>query len=122
MDANQMMAVAVCLFALAAVGGLVMLVQVFRGAQRPWSWLAMGHGFLASAGLTLLIYASLKAGVPGLVNTGLVVLLAAAMGGGLLALKYHVNMLPLSRPIVIGHALLAVVGFLLVLVGSGVLG
>jgi hypothetical protein len=122
MDANKMMLVALALFGLAALGGLVMVFQVFTGRERPWSWLAMGHRLLAAAGLTLLIYASLMAGVPGLVNTGLVVLAAAAMGGATLALKYHVNMKPLSRPLVLGHAALAVVGFVIVLVGSGVAG
>lgn len=122
MDAATMMAVALGLFALAALGGLVMVFQVFTGRDRPWSWLAMGHGLLASAGLTLLAYAALMAGLPGLANTGLVVLLAAAMGGAVLALKYHVNNLPLSRPLVLGHGALAVVGFVLVLLGSGVAG
>lgn len=118
MDAPTMTQFATWLFAIAAVGGLVMAFQVFRGRDRPWSWLAMGHGFLAAAGLTLLVYATAMAGVPRLVNVGLVVLLAAALGGVTLALKYHVKMLPLSRPIVLGHAALAIVGFILVLVGG----
>jgi hypothetical protein len=118
MDAQTMTAGAIALFAIAALGGLVMLVQVFRGADRPWSWLAMGHGFLGAAGLTLLVWATAMAGVAQLVNIGLVVLLLAALGGATLALKYHVKMLPLSRPLVLGHAALAVVGFVLVLVGS----
>ena len=118
MDAQTMTAAAIVLFALAAVGGLVMAFQVFRGAERPWSWLAMGHGFLAAAGLTLLIWATAYAGVPQLVNVGIVVLVLAALGGATLALKYHVKLLPLSRPLVLGHAALAVLGFVLVLIGS----
>jgi hypothetical protein len=118
MDGATMTQAAIWLFGIAALGGLVMLAQVFRGRDRPWSWLAMLHGFLAAAGLTLLIWATAMGFVPGLVNTGLVVLLLAAAGGATLALKYHVKMLPLSRPLVLGHAALAVVGFLLVLVGS----
>jgi hypothetical protein len=118
MNAQTMTQVAIALFAIAALGGLVMAFQVFRGRDRPWSWLAMGHGFLAAAGLTLLLYATAMGGVASLVNIGLVVLLLAALGGVYLALKYHVKMLPLSRPVVLAHAALAVVGFLLVLVGS----
>lgn len=118
MDAPTMTQFAILLFGLAALGGLVMAYQVLRGRDRPWSWLAMGHGFLAAAGLTLLVYATAMGGVSSLVNVGLVVLLAAAAGGAALALKYHVRMLPLSRPLVLGHAALAVVGFVLVLVGS----
>jgi hypothetical protein len=118
MDAPTMTQFAIILFGIAALGGLFMAFQVFRGRERPWSWLAMGHGFLAAAGLTLLVYATAMAGVPSLVNVGLVVLLAAAAGGATLALKYHVKMLPLSRPLVLGHAALAVVGFVLVLLGA----
>jgi uncharacterized membrane-anchored protein len=118
MDAPTMTQAAIILFAIAAVGGLVMAFQVFRGADRPWSWLAMGHGFLGAAGLTLLIWATAMAGVPSLVNVGLVVLLLAALGGVTLALKYHVKMLPLPKTIVLGHAAAAVVGFVLVLVGA----
>lgn len=118
MNAQTMTQFAIILFGIAALGGLVMAFQVFRGRDRPWSWLAMGHGFLGAAGLTLLLYATLIAGVPSLVNVGLVVLLAAALGGATLALKYHVRMLPLSRPLVLGHGALAVVGFVLVLLGS----
>ena len=118
MDAQTMTQFAIILFGLAALGGLVMAFQVFRGRDRPWSWLAMGHGFLGAAGLTLLVYATAMAGVAALVNVGLVVLLAAAAGGATLALKYHVKMLPLSRPLVLGHAVLAVVGFVLVLLGG----
>ena len=118
MDAQTMTQVAIILFAIAALGGLVMAFQVFRGRDRPWSWLAMLHGLLGAAGLTLLLYATAMAGVAQLVNVGLVVLVAAAIGGAYLALKYHVNMLPLSRPVVLGHAALAIVGFVLVLVGS----
>jgi hypothetical protein len=122
MDSHSMMMVALGLLGLAAVGGLVMAFQVFSGRERPWSWLAMGHGLLASAGLTLLVYASVMAGVASLVNTGLVLLVLAALGGAVLALKYHVKLLPLSRPLVLGHAALAVVGFVLVLLGSGAMG
>jgi hypothetical protein len=119
MDAPTMTQAAIILFAIGALGGLVMAFQVFTGRDRPWSWLAMVHGFIGAAGLTLLVWATAMSGVPSLVNIGLVVLLLAALGGATLGLKYHVKMLPLSRPLVIGHAAAAVVGFVLVLVGAG---
>lgn len=118
MDAPTMTQYAIWLFGIAAAGGLVMVFQLMRGRDRPWSWLAMLHGFLGAAGLTLVVYATAMAGVPSLVNIGLVVLLLAALGGVTLALKYHVRMLPLSRPIVFGHAAMAILGFILLLVGS----
>ena len=118
MDAPTMVAGAIWLFGIAALGGLVMLFQVFTGRERPWSWLAMLHGFLAAAGITLVVWATVMGSVAGQVNTGLVILLFAAMGGGYLALKYHVKMLPLNKPVVLAHAALAVTGFVLVLLGN----
>jgi hypothetical protein len=118
MDAPTMVQGAIVLFAIAAVGGLFMAFQVFTGKDRPWSWLAMGHGFLAAAGLTLLVWATTMGSVASLVNIGLVVLLLAALGGAYMALKFHVRMLPLPKTIVLGHAALAVVGFVLVLLGG----
>jgi len=119
MDAPTMVQGAIWLFAIAALGGLFMAFQVFTGRDRPWSWLAMLHGFLAAAGLTLVVWATtMGGGVASLVNIGLAVLVLAALGGVYLALKYHVKMLPLPKSIVLVHAAAAVVGFVLVLLGG----
>ena len=119
MDAPTMVQGAIWLFAIAALGGLLMALMVFKGRDRPPSWLAMLHGFLGAAGLTLLVWATtMGGGVPSLVNIGLVILLLAALGGAYMALKFHVKMLPLPKTIVLGHGALAVVGFVLVLLGG----
>jgi hypothetical protein len=58
-----MLQTATILLGLTAVGGLIMAFIRFSGAERPPSWLAMGHGLLAASGLTLLLYAGLTTGI-----------------------------------------------------------
>ncbi|MGH8139941.1 MAG: hypothetical protein ACREVV_17330 [Steroidobacteraceae bacterium] len=115
MNAITMVRTAVILLAVGALGGVVMaIVRLFRNINPP-SWLAMLHGLLAAAGITLLLYAACTAGIPQLANAGLVLLVLAALGGLVLNLKYHAQNALLPRGLLVGHALLAVIGFLLVL-------
>ena len=118
MDAVTMMKTATVLLALAAAGGLLMAILRFSGMDRPPSWIAMAHGLLAGAGLTLLLYAGFTAGIPSLAWIGLLVLATAALGGIYLNLAFHTKMLPLPKNIIVVHGLLAVVGFLLVAVSA----
>ncbi len=110
------MQAAAILFGLAAVGGLVMAVLRWSGAPRPPDWLAMAHGLLAAAGLTLLIHAAFTTGLPTLAQASLGLFVIAAAGGGYINLRYHARQLALPKPWIIGHALLAVVAFALLLV------
>jgi len=114
MDPKTLIETAVGLLAVTAVGGIVMAGMRFAGADRPPSWLAMLHGLLAGAGLTLLLYAGFAAGIPRLawIGTGLLVL--AALGGVYLNLTYHDKRMPLPKNIIVVHAVLAVAGFLCV--------
>lgn len=115
MNAITMVRTAVILLAVGALGGVVMaIVRLFQNINPP-SWLAMLHGLLAAAGITLLLYAACTAGIPQLANAGLVLLVLAALGGLVLNLKYHAQNALLPRGLLVGHALLAVIGFLLVL-------
>lgn len=82
----------------------------------PPSWLAMLHGFLAAAGATLLLYAALVIGIPSLANVGLALLLLAALGGLVLNLKYQWERVLLPRGLMIGHAVIAVIGFAIVFI------
>lgn len=118
MDAATMLKTATVLLAMTALGGIVMAVIRFAGADRPPSWLAMAHGLLAGSGLTLLLYAGFTAGLPTSVWAGIALLVLAALGGVVLNLMYHTKLLPLPKGIVIGHALVAVAGFALVFVGA----
>ena len=116
MDAATMMKTATVLMALTAAGGLLMAILRFSGMDRPPSWIAMGHGLLAGAGLTLLLYAGFTAGIPQMAWIGILVLAAAALGGIYLNLGFHTKMLPIPKNIIVVHAVLAVVGFLLIAV------
>jgi hypothetical protein len=116
MEPNSSLQVAAVLLGVGATGGLVMAGIRLKGADRPPSWLAMLHGVLAAAALTLLAYAAYTVGIPPLAKYALAVLIVAAVGGAAINLMYHAKMLPLPIPMVIGHALIAAVGFVLLLI------
>lgn len=116
MESMGMLQTAAALFAIAAAGGLVMAGIRMFGTQNPPAWLAMLHGLLAGAGLTLMLYAALTVGIPSLALWALVLLVVAALGGILMNLGYHWKLKPLPKPLMFAHAGIAVVGFLLLLV------
>ena len=109
------MQAAAVLFGVAALGGLFMAFLRWRGAPRPPDWLAMLHGLLAAAGLTLLIQAALTVGLPSLAVLSLCLFVLAALGGMLINLRYHAKQLPLPKAWIVGHAGLAVVAYALLL-------
>jgi hypothetical protein len=106
------------LLAIAAVGGLVMAGIRFAGDRQPPTALAMLHGFLAAAAVTLLLYAAATVGLPGMALGALILFLLAAGGGVILNLNYHWKKLPLPKWLVIVHAVAAVAGFLLLLAAT----
>ncbi len=108
-----MLLICITLFAIAAAGGLVMAgVRAF--AQRnPPAWLALLHGLLAGAGLTLLLLMYFVSGLPALAAWALLLFIIAAAGGVLMNLGYQWQQKPLPLPLMYGHALIAVVGFVL---------
>ena len=55
-------------------------------------------------------------GLPGLAAIALLLFLLAAAGGVYLNLNFHWKQLPLPKGLIVGHALAAVAGFLLLLV------
>ncbi len=110
-----MMKTATALLAITAVGGLGMAGIRFAGKPHPPTWLAMVHGFLAATGLTLLIYASFTVGLPARVNIAITLFLAAAAGGVMMNLRYHWKMLALPKWLVLVHAGIAIVAFLILL-------
>ena len=116
MEPYTMMRISAALFGAAALGGLLMAGIRFSGVPRPPAWLAMGHGLVAAAGLTLLIYAATIVGIPSMAQLALGLLVIAAMGGVTMNLLFHWKLRPLPIPLMILHALLAVAGFSLLLV------
>jgi hypothetical protein len=111
MDAQTMLRTAIVLLAVTALGGLLMAGMRFSGRPRPPSSIAMVHGLLAASGLTLILYAGFTSGMPGGGWGGLVLLVAAALGGLVLNLRYHAEKLELPIGLMLGHAGLAVAGF-----------
>jgi hypothetical protein len=110
MDTQLMLRTGIVLLALTAVGGLLAAAFRFSGRPHPPSLVAMLHGLLAAAGLTLVLYVAIVNGVPGAAWLGLVALLAAVLGGLVLNLGYHWKNQPLPIWLVLAHAALAVTG------------
>ena len=113
-----MLKIAVLIFAIGAVGGLVMATRVLRNQLAPWA-LSLLHAALGATGLVLTAIVVLgKTGdVPKIVPIALLILVVAALGGFFLASFHARRQLP-SRAIVFTHAGLAVVGFLLLAGGA----
>jgi hypothetical protein len=118
-DVLQALRTAAVLFGIAALGGIVMTLIRLRGAPRPPTLIAMIHGLLAAAGLTLLVYFAVVAGLPPLVKVATVILALAAAGGAFLAIRFHAQLQPLPIPIVLVHGLLAVTGFVVLVYALG---
>jgi hypothetical protein len=115
---NLMLQSATGVFVVAALGGLVMAGIRLFGKRNPPVWLTMAHGLLAGAGLTLLIYAALTSSIPQLAMFALLLFLVAAAGGMVMNLGYQWKQRPLPVPLLVGHALLAIVAFVLLLGAS----
>jgi hypothetical protein len=105
---------AVLLFAAAAVIGLYMAVQHFRGRTPPTAGLAILHGLLAVTGVVFLLLGVLEIGF-GTAHTWALVLFGAAALGGLYLVSHHMRQRPLPNGVIIIHALVAVVAFLILL-------
>ena len=118
MEPALMMQTATGLLAVSAAGGLIMAAIRFSGKPHPPIALAMLHGFLAGAALTLLIYAYFTVGLPGMAQLALLLFLAAAAGGAFMNLNFHWKMLPLPKWLVLVHAGIAVCGFVLLVVAT----
>jgi len=110
------MKTAACLLAITAIGGMTMAGLRFAGKAQPPAWLAMVHGFLAGSAATLLLYAYFTVGLPPLGAWALLLLLIAAAGGAFMNLNYHWKILPLPIGLMLGHAGLGAVGFILLIV------
>jgi uncharacterized membrane protein AbrB (regulator of aidB expression) len=118
MNAQTLLQTVIALFALSAVGGLTMLAIRLGKGHNPPAWLAMGHGFLAAAGLTLLVFGVLTKQLPALANLATLLLVGAALGGVVLNLGFDQKGKLLPQGLMWGHALLAVSGVVLLLLAA----
>ena len=105
---------AALLFAAAAVVGLYMAVQHFRGRTPPAAAVAILHGLFAVSGIVALLLGVRAIGFGGAHTWALVVFGVAALGG-LYLVSHHMRQKPLPNGVIIVHALVAVVAFLILL-------
>jgi hypothetical protein len=110
------MNVALALFAVAALGGIVLAIIRFKGQPYPPMALALVHGAVAAAGLVTLIVLVAQAQGSSSAKTALVLFVVAALGGFALFF-HHVRKVALPVWLVVVHALVAVVAFLILLLG-----
>ena len=109
-----MLTYAVIVFAVAALGGLVLASYVLQGRLAPWA-LSLLHAGLGAIGLLLVIYAAITTtGISHAAMIALVILVVAALGGFYLA-SIHLRNQVAPRSVVFIHAGVAVIGFLTLL-------
>ena len=108
-----MLTIAVLLFAIGAVGGLILANSVLRGRMASWG-LSLLHAALGAAGLVLTAIVVLggSTDVAKIVPTALIILVVAALAGFFLA-SYHARQISPPKGAVVAHAAIAVVGFIL---------
>jgi hypothetical protein len=110
----------IVLFAIAALAGATMAVMHFKGTSPPRPVFAVLHGVFAASGLVVLLLTLLKVGFGGTPGIALGVLTLAALGGFAL-LSVHLRGKALPSGLVVGHGLLAVAGFVVLLAAQFVL-
>src|SRR4029079_12107525 len=106
-----MLKIAVLLFAIGAVGGLVMAASVLRGRMAPWA-LSLVHAALGAAGLVLtaIVVLGCSTDFAKIIPAALLILVVAALGGFFLASFHARKQLP-PKAVVALHAGLAGVVF-----------
>jgi FtsH-binding integral membrane protein len=113
-----MLQIAILIFAVGAVGGLVLANSVLRGRLASWA-LSLLHAVLGAAGLVLTAIVVLggSTDLAKIVPTALIILVVAALAGFFLA-SYHARKISPPRGAVFTHAAIAVVGFVLLAGGA----
>ncbi len=108
-----MLTAALIIFAIAAIGGLILAAHVLRDKFAPWA-LSVAHALLGAIGLILLIILLVQGAASQPVLVGFIILLIAALGGFFLA-SFHLRKRLPPKAVVILHAALAIIGFLTLL-------
>ncbi|MFC5271366.1 hypothetical protein [Adhaeribacter terreus] len=99
-------------FALAALLGMYLLSFVLQGKETPKA-IVFTHGPLAAIGLVLLIIYALKGGPSP--TESIVLFVLAALGGTYMFFR-DISGKPFPKFLAVGHGLLAVAGFIFLLV------
>lgn len=108
-----MLLYAIVVFAIAAIGGLVLASHVLRDRFAPWA-LSVVHALLGATGLVLLIVLVLQGAASSRLTAALALLVLAALGGFFVA-SFHLRKRIAPKAAVLVHAGVAVVGFLTLL-------
>jgi hypothetical protein len=112
---------AVWLFALAALVGAFMAVLHFRGRTPPPVAAAVLHGVFAVSAVVPLLMGVMEAGWGTVQAKALGVFVVAALGG-LYLVSHHFRGKALPGPVVVIHGLVAVIGFLMLVVAVFAIG
>lgn len=112
-----MLTVATILFAVAALGGLVLASLHFAGKPLPLA-LAVVHGLLAATALILFIISAATATASTLTVVSIALFVVAALGG-IVLISFHLRGRRLPSTLVVIHALVAVAAFVLLLIFLG---
>lgn len=108
---------AIYIFALTAVAGLATAIGHFRGGLISVGG-AIVHGTLAAIGMVLLFAAVFMKGTTGPTRWAFLILLASGVGGFVLTLGFHARNKRLPSGLVVGHALIGAIGFLVLVAGA----
>jgi len=109
--------VAAIVFAIAALGGIVLAAHVLRGKFAPWA-LSLLHAALGAAGIVLVLVTVIQ-GLRGNAALALGLFVVAALGGFFLASFHYRKQLPPSAVVVV-HAVVALAGFGALLAAIGI--
>jgi hypothetical protein len=110
------MIAAAILFAIAALGGMIMALMRFSGRDLPPVFLAVVHGVFAAAGIVTLLAAALAPGVASMIRIALVLFVGTAILGFVLV-YFHAKRRPLPISYIVVHGLVAVVAFVILILG-----
>lgn len=109
-----MLLTTVILFALAAVLGVVLITKVLKEQETPKA-VVYSHGAAAAIALVLLIIAYMNQG-ESLLMISILIFVVAALGGFVMFGRDITNK-PIPKWLAVVHALAAVTGFVLLLIG-----
>ena len=104
-----MLTYAAIVFAIAALGGIVLALHVLRDRLAPWA-LSLLHAALGAAGIVLMLIALARGEGGSLALPSVVLFVIAALGGFFLASFHYRKTFP-PKVVVIVHALVALAGF-----------
>ena len=110
------MTIALVLFGLAAAGGLTLAFLRFKEKDLPFP-LALLHGAGAAAGIVALVLVVMRAGAPSQARLALILFVVAALGGFTLFFAFYMRKKALPIAMVVGHGLIAIAAFVVLLLG-----